>query len=206
MSYDLVVKNVRIVRPNVREVVLGDIAIAGGKFSAVGQQLHGKQVYDGKGLLAFPGVVDAHMHTGIYPPLAEDAVSEPRRGTGRRHHQPHHFRSGQYYLNKEGPYAASSRGTEDLKGSSTSTTASAPMDGQQFFEIFDLIGNSASAPSRSSCSTAARPARTPDSQRDFLMIGPEDRYDYAHFEFVMRGVQAARERLPEKSRHQLAAP
>jgi allantoinase len=31
------------------------------------------------------------------------------------------------------------------------------------------------------------------------MIRPEERYDYAHFEFVMRGVQAARERFPEKA-------
>jgi allantoinase len=38
-----------------------------------------------------------------------------------------------------------------------------------------------------------------DSQRDFLMIGPEERYDYAHFEFVMRGVQAARERHADKA-------
>jgi allantoinase len=38
-----------------------------------------------------------------------------------------------------------------------------------------------------------------DSQRDFLMIGPDERYDLAHFEFVMRGVQAARERLPAKA-------
>ena len=38
-----------------------------------------------------------------------------------------------------------------------------------------------------------------DSQREFLMIGEDERYDYAHFEFVMRGVQAARERLPEKA-------
>src|SRR5262249_17650305 len=36
-----------------------------------------------------------------------------------------------------------------------------------------------------------------DDQRKFLMIGPKDRYDYAHFEFVMRGVQAAREKLPQ---------
>src|SRR5713226_3663565 len=38
-----------------------------------------------------------------------------------------------------------------------------------------------------------------DSQRDFLMIGPEERYDYAHFEFVMRAVAAARERYPDKA-------
>ena len=38
-----------------------------------------------------------------------------------------------------------------------------------------------------------------DSQRDFLMIGEDERYDFAHFEFVMRAVQAARERLPQKA-------
>src|SRR5438552_5535732 len=38
-----------------------------------------------------------------------------------------------------------------------------------------------------------------DSQREFLMIGPEERYDYAHFEFIMRGVQATRERFPDKA-------
>jgi allantoinase len=35
------------------------------------------------------------------------------------------------------------------------------------------------------------------SQSDFLMIPPDERYDLAHFEFVMRGLQQAREALPE---------
>ena len=34
-------------------------------------------------------------------------------------------------------------------------------------------------------------------QSSFLMIPEDERYDYAHFEFVMRGVQAAREAYPE---------
>jgi allantoinase len=38
-----------------------------------------------------------------------------------------------------------------------------------------------------------------DKQRDFLMIGPEDRYDYAHFEFIMRAVEDARRRFPRKA-------
>src|SRR5207302_1719108 len=38
-----------------------------------------------------------------------------------------------------------------------------------------------------------------DAQREFLMIGPEERYDYAHFEFIMRAVQAARERFADKA-------
>jgi len=38
-------------------------------------------------------------------------------------------------------------------------------------------------------------------QSSFLMIPPGERYDLAHFEFVMRGVQAAREQLPELAPH-----
>ena len=39
-----------------------------------------------------------------------------------------------------------------------------------------------------------------DNQRDFLMIGEDERYDLAHFEFIMRGLQAAREAMPDKAR------
>jgi allantoinase len=35
-------------------------------------------------------------------------------------------------------------------------------------------------------------------QRDFLMIDPSEKYDIAHFEFVMRGVQRAMTRFPER--------
>src|SRR4051812_39134305 len=38
-----------------------------------------------------------------------------------------------------------------------------------------------------------------NKQRDFLMIGKDERYDYAHFEFIRRGVQAARKKFPEKA-------
>jgi len=38
-----------------------------------------------------------------------------------------------------------------------------------------------------------------NSQREFLMIGENDRYDYAHFEFVMRAIQAAREKMPQRA-------
>lgn len=34
-------------------------------------------------------------------------------------------------------------------------------------------------------------------QREFLMIGEDENYDIAHFEFVMRGAQRAMERFPE---------
>ena len=36
------------------------------------------------------------------------------------------------------------------------------------------------------------------NQHEFLMIDPEEKYDIAHFEFVMRGVQDAITRFPDK--------
>src|SRR3954466_12240180 len=68
-KYDLLIKNVRVVRPDAKALEDADIAVTGGKFSKVHPGLspgEAKAVYDGKGWLAFPGVVDAHMHTGIY--------------------------------------------------------------------------------------------------------------------------------------------
>src|SRR5215831_21394892 len=79
-NYDLVIKNVRVVRPGKSQPEDADIAISNGRFSKIEKniQVQEAKTYDGKGRLAFPGVVDAHMHTGIYAPLAEDAVSESR--------------------------------------------------------------------------------------------------------------------------------
>ena len=107
--YDLVIKNVRVVRPHGNAVHEADIAIAGGKFAKVAPGIDvalAKAVHDGKGRLAFPGVVDAHMHSGIYSPLEEDAVSESKAAAmGGVTSSLNYFRTGQYYLNKGGPYA-----------------------------------------------------------------------------------------------------
>ena len=81
MKYDLLIKNVRVVRPQGNTVHESDIGIKDGRFFRVSPDLKVKDatsVHDGKGFLALPGVVDAHMHTGIYSPLVEDAVSESR--------------------------------------------------------------------------------------------------------------------------------
>jgi allantoinase len=40
-----------------------------------------------------------------------------------------------------------------------------------------------------------------DSQNKFLMLGPEDRYDIAHFEFVMRSARSIMDRRPELADH-----
>ena len=47
------------------------------------------------------------MHTGIYAPLAEDAVSESRAAAqGGVTTSLNYFRTGQYYLNRGGAYEA----------------------------------------------------------------------------------------------------
>ena len=206
-KYDLLIRNVRVVRPDAKAVEDADVAIAGGKISKVHPGLspgEASAVYDGKGRLAFPGVVDAHMHTGIYSPLAEDAVSESRAAAqGGVTTSLNYFRTGQYYLNRGGPYAACF--PEVLKLSEGRFHVDygyhlAPMDRMQISEIGDLIEKHGVSSFKIFMFYGSHGLHgRSDSQRDFLMIGPDERYDYAHFEFVMRGVQAARERFPERA-------
>ena len=206
-KWDLLIRNVRMVRPHGDAVYEADIAIADGKFVAVASSLdakNAKRLYDGKGRLAFPGVVDAHMHTGIYSPLAEDAVSESRAAAqGGVTTSLNYFRSGQYYLNKGGPYRRFF--PEVLKLSAGRFHVDygyhlAPMDSTHIREIPELVAKHGVASFKIFMFYGSHGLHgRSDSQRDFLMIGPEERYDYAHFEFIMRGVQAAREHHPDKA-------
>ena len=204
MKHDLIIKNVRVVRPGAASVEAGDIAISRERFAKVGNLSadEAKTVYDGKGLLAFPGVVDAHMHAGIYAPLKEDAVSESRAAAqGGVTSSLNYFRTGQYYLNKGGPYRKFF--PEVLKISEGKFHVDygyhlAPMDRKHISEIEELIRKFGVASFKIFMFYGSHGLHgRSDSQRDFLMIGPEERYDYAHFEFIMRGIAAARERLPK---------
>ena len=200
MSYDLVIKNARVVRPSVKEVFEGDIAIKDGKISKVLRNIavEDSRVYDARNLLAFPGVVDAHMHAGIYAPLKEDAVSESRAAAqGGVTSMLNYFRTGQYYLNKGGPYKKFF--PEVLKISKDKFHVDyayhlAPMDSTHIAEIPELISKYGVSSFKIFMFYGSHGLHgRSDKQRDFLMIGKNERYDYAHFEFIMRGVQAARE-------------
>jgi len=109
MKYDRIITNVRVVRHDNPEPLDADIAIADGKVVAVAPGLDASEaaeVTDGQGRLAFPGVVDAHEHWGIYNPLSEDAVSESRAcAQGGVTSSITYIRTGQYYLNQGGPYS-----------------------------------------------------------------------------------------------------
>jgi allantoinase len=207
MPYDLLIKNARVVRPGGTTAEAADIAIRGEKFTKVGPNLpagEAKTVYDAKGWLAFPGVIDAHMHTGIYSPLEEDAVSESRAAAqGGVTTSLNYFRTGQYYLNRGGPYRDFF--PEVLKACAGRFHVDygfhlAPIDPFHIREIPDLVEQHGVTSFKVFMFYGSHGLHgRSDSQREFLKIGPEDRYDYAHFEFVMRGIQAARERYPGKA-------
>lgn len=204
-QFDLVIKNARVVSAAQDEPIQMDIAIRAGKFAALEKSLDAaaaKEVIDAKGQLAFPGVVDAHMHTGIYSALEEDAVTESRAAAmGGVTTSLNYMRTGQYYLNKSGPYAeffpevlekSAGRFYVDYAYHLAPIT-SAHIDeidycveklGVTSFKIFMFYGGHGLHGAS-------------NDQSKFLMSGPDDRYDLAHFEFIMRGVQRARERFPD---------
>jgi allantoinase len=205
--YDLLIKNVRVVRPNGNAVHEADIAVSGDSIAKVAPAIDvslAKKVYDGRGRLAFPGVVDAHMHSGIYSPLAEDAVTESKAAAmGGVTSSLNYVRTGQYYLNKGGPYA-------DFYPEVLETSKGrfhvdygfhlAPMDSTHIEEIPMLVEKFGVASFKIFMFYGSHGLHgASDAQRSFLMIGDDQRYDFAHFEFIMRGIQAARERFPEKA-------
>jgi allantoinase len=204
--YDVLIRNVRLVRPGASAVEDGEIAIKGEKIVAVGSRLRSAKaarVVDGGGLLAFPGLVDAHMHTGIYSPLENDALTESRAAAqGGVTSSLNYMRSGQYYLNEGGPYEKlfpqvlrSSEGrfyvdyAYHLAPMESRHIAEIPMLVERFgvtsFKIFMFYGGYGLHGAS-------------NEQREFLMIPPDEKYDVAHFEFVMRGVRAAMERFPDR--------
>jgi allantoinase len=203
--YDLVIKNARVVRPTKVSVDRLDIAVKNGKVACLAPDIQAeeaKEVFDAKNLLAFPGCVDAHMHIGIYAPLAQDAVSESKAAAmGGVTSSLNYIRTGHYYLNRGGAYRDFM--PEVLKQSDGRFWVDygyhiAPIEaghidemehlaldyGIPSFKIFMFYGG---------YGLHGRSA----NQNEFLMIGPEDRYDIAHFEFIMRSAQRLMTKYPK---------
>src|SRR5690349_7564649 len=107
---ELLIRNARVVHPDgdaeMPEPV--DIAVAGGVVRHIARDIAAgpaTEVVDARGLLAFPGVVDAHQHWGIYSDLAADTESESRAcAQGGVTTSLSYLRTGRYYLNRGGPY------------------------------------------------------------------------------------------------------
>ncbi|HTO13089.1 MAG TPA: dihydroorotase family protein, partial [Candidatus Binatia bacterium] len=195
-TLDLVIKRVRAVRPRHAAVESVDLGVKDGRFARVAPDIpagDAAEVYDARGRLGFPGVVDAHTHVGIYGPLAADAVTESRAAlSGGVTTMLTYFRTGQYYLNRGGTWAdffpevlRQSEGRyhcdyayhlAPIAGSHIGEMETlATRHGVTSFKIFMFYGG-----------YGLHGQAGQDEQRRFLMIGPEDTYDLAHFEFILR--------------------
>lgn len=201
---DKIIKNVRVVRPHPSSVESLDLGIKDGKFTEIAPEIspeRAKEVFDAENLLAFPGVVDAHTHIGIYQPLDRDAIAESQAAAmGGVTTTLNYIRTGQYYLNKGGSYKdffpevlALSEGNFFVDyGYHVAPISPQHIDEMQWlfeehgvasFKIFMFYGGYGLH-------------GLSDQQNLFLMINKDDRYDLAHFEFIMRGLSQLRERYP----------
>lgn len=201
---DRVIKNVQVVRPNRQSIERLDLGVKNGKFAQIAPTIGSDQaqdIFDGKNLMGFPGVVDAHMHVGIYQPLSQDAVTESKAAaTGGVTTSLNYIRTGRYYLNKGGAYRdffpevlARSQGNFFIDYS----YHIAPISHQHIDEM-ELLFNQYGV-----CSFKIFMFYggyglhgLSDQQNLFLMIGQAERYDIAHFEFIMRGLAQLIERYP----------
>src|ERR1700728_278650 len=208
-SFDLVIKNARVVRPNAAGIDGLDIAIKDGKVARLAREIRAEdanEIFDAKRQLAFPGCVDVHMHVGIYRPLADDAVSESKAAPmGGVTSSLNYIRTGAYYLNRGGPYREVMPEVRKLSegrfwvdyGYHVAPIESRHLDEMEYlatehgvtsFKIFMFYGGYGLHGKS-------------DQQNQFLMPAPEDRYDIAHFEFVMRSARSVMDRHPELADH-----
>ena len=204
-SVDVLIRGAHVVRADSPGTEVLDIAVRNGRISRIASSLACEDAaftMDAAGLLAFPGAVDAHQHWGIYGPLEQDARTESQAAlqggvtTGLTY-----MRTGQYYLNKSAPYCeffpevlerAAGRSYIDygfhLAPMMNEHIAEIPVLIDEFgvssFKIFMFYGGHGLHGAS-------------DNQAAFLMTPPGERYDLAHFEFVMRAIQAAREARPD---------
>ncbi len=204
---DLLLKNVRVVRPAGDGAEDIDIGVENGKIVRLEADIpaaDAKEVHDGKGRLVFPGLVDGHMHVGIYSPLAEDAVTESKAAAmGGVTSAITYFRTGQYYLNKGGPYADFYPEVLEISNGRywvdyayhLAPIAPSHIDemeslltehGVCSFKIFMFYGG-----------YGLHGKADKDAQKKFLMIGEDESYDIAHFEFIMRSAQKLMQKYPE---------
>jgi allantoinase len=206
-QYDLLIKNVRVVRPGANLVEQGDIAIRNGRFAKIAPVIPASsaaEVFDGKNRLAFPGLVDPHMHTGIYSPLEQDAVTESRAAAqGGVTSSLNYTRTGAYYLNKGGSYKKFFPEVLQLSAGNFHVDYAyhlAPMDKRHIREIPELVDTYGVTSFKIYMFYGGHGLHgRSTNQSEFLMINEDEKYDIAHFEFVMRGIRKAMDRYPDKA-------
>jgi len=204
-EFDLLINNVRVARATGNGLEDADIAIKDGKLARIAPGIDAgsaAEVYDGQGRIAFPGVVDPHMHTGIYSPLEEDSITESRAAAmGGVTSSLNYIRTGGYYLNKGGPYMEFMPEVLEISDGRFHvdyTYHIAPMDRHHIAEIPELVKEFGQLSYKIYMFYGGYGLHgTAGDQHKFLMIDKDEKYDIAHFEFVMRGIQSAMEEFPE---------
>jgi allantoinase len=203
---DTVMTGASVVRPDRGTVDEVDIGISGGRVSHLEAGLAATagaaEVFDGSGLIAFPGSVDAHTHMGIYNPLDVDTATESRAAAqGGTTTVLNYVRTGQYYLNRGGPYAEFvPEALALMEGRSYVDYALhlAPMQASHIDEMPQLVDEHGVTSFKIFMFYGSHGLHgASDDQASFLMIPPGERYDFAHFEFVMRGLAGVRRDRPE---------
>jgi len=207
MELDLLIKNVRVVRPDGDGADALDIGISDGKIAQLEANIPesgARAIRDGGGQLVFPGLVDGHMHVGIYSPLADDAVTESKAAAmGGVTSAITYFRTGQYYLNKGGSYEDFYPEVLDISAGNYWVDYAyhlAPISSSHIGEMESLLTN------HGVCSFkifmfyggyGLHGKTDKDAQKQFLMIDEDESYDIAHFEFIMRSAQKLMEKHPD---------
>ena len=204
-AFDLLVKNVRVVRPNAASVDVRDVGIKDGKFARIAPHIgadEANEVVDGKGRLGFPGCVDAHMHIGIYQPLELDAITESKAAAmGGVTSSLSYFRTGQYYLNRGGPYRTFMPEVQRLSAGNFWVDYGyhlAPIEAAHIDEMESLVTEHGVPSFKIFMFYGGYGLHgKSDKQNEFLMISGDERYDIAHFEFVMRAARRLMETHPD---------
>ncbi|MCL6610323.1 MAG: amidohydrolase family protein [Peptococcaceae bacterium] len=76
---DLVIREGKLVIPGTG-IVEADIAVEGGKIIALGSGLTGREEIIASGKYVLPGIIDPHIHLGIFGDLAMEMETETRSG------------------------------------------------------------------------------------------------------------------------------
>ncbi len=202
---DQLIKNVRVVRPHQTTVERLDVGIQDGKFHQIAPHIDpetARSVLDGHDWLGFPGLVDAHMHIGIYQSLDQDAIAESQAAAmGGVTTSLNYIRTGQYYLNKGGSYREFFPEVLALSAGNFYVDYGyhvAPIAPQHIEEMEWLLENHGVSSFKIFMFYGGYGLHGLSNQQNlFLMINEGDRYDFAHFEFIMRSLTRLRSRYPQ---------